>query len=75
MMSWIDHRDDLRAYKLVEIGIGHVGKILQTKWYCCQILASLLASWRAAASKGMAPLETRQSLANWQAAGEPKKKN
>ena len=31
MMSWIDHRDDLRAYKIVEIGIGHVGKILQTK--------------------------------------------
>ena len=31
MMFLIDHRDDLRAYKLVEIGIGHVGKILQTK--------------------------------------------
>ena len=34
MMFLIDHRDDLRVYKLVEIGIGHVGKILQTDCFC-----------------------------------------
>ena len=33
MMFLIDHRDDLRVYKLVEIGIGHVGKILQTNCF------------------------------------------
>ena len=49
MMFLIDHRDDLRVYKLVEIGIGHVGKNSAEKLFLLPNSRQSARQWRAAA--------------------------